>query len=100
YLLDYKKTKLAFDGIEEETDFDCIINTSCEHLENFQSWFQSIPDGKLLILQTNDFFDCAEHVNCVKNLEEFKVMAPMTECFYAGELRLEKYTRFMLIGHK
>ena len=100
YLLDYASTKLILDGKEELTDFGCIINTSCEHLENFQSWYHSIPKGKLLILQTNDFFECAEHVNCVHSLEEFKTMAPMTDCFYAGALKLELYTRFMLIGYK
>ena len=34
-----------------------IINTSCEHIEDFDAWYNSIPDGKLVILQNNNYFD-------------------------------------------
>ena len=37
-------------------DPDTIINTSCEHIRNFNSWYNAIPQGKLLILQSNNFF--------------------------------------------
>ena len=79
---------------------DTIINTSCEHIENFAEWYAKIPDGKLVILQSNNFFQVEEHVNCVKNIKEFGNMAPMTRPLYAGELELPKYKRFMLIGYK
>ena len=36
---------------------DTIINTSCEHIKDFNAWYNSIPDGKLVILQSNDFFE-------------------------------------------
>ena len=77
-----------------------IINTSCEHIENFAEWYAKIPDGKLVILQSNNFFDVPEHVNCVKDITEFGNMAPMSNTLYAGELDLPKYKRFMLIGYK
>ena len=79
---------------------DTIINTSCEHIENFAEWYAKIPDGKLVILQSNNFFEVAEHVNCVNDIEEFKAQAPMSEVLYSGELELPKYKRFMLIGYK
>lgn len=79
---------------------DTIINTSCEHIEEFDKWFDSIPKGKLVILQTNDYFDLPEHVNCVKETMEFGQMAPVSELIYLDHLHLEKYTRFMLIGYK
>ena len=79
---------------------DTIINTSCEHIENFAEWYAKIPDGKLVILQSNNFFQVEEHVNCVNNIEEFKTQAPMLEVLYSGELELPKYKRFMLIGYK
>tara|TARA_B110000977_G_scaffold163232_1_gene209057 strand:- start:3309 stop:4070 length:762 start_codon:yes stop_codon:yes gene_type:complete len=79
---------------------DTIINTSCEHIENFEEWYAKIPAGKLVILQSNNFFEVDEHVNCVSSIKEFTTMAPMDNILYSGELDLPKYKRFMLIGHK
>ena len=79
---------------------DTIINTSCEHIHNFNEWYAKIPYGKLVVLQSNDYFDVEEHVNCVNNVYEFKKMAPMTTLLYMGMRELPKYTRFMLIGYK
>jgi hypothetical protein len=79
---------------------DTIINTSCEHIENFSKWYDLIPDGKLVILQSNNFFEVKEHVNCVGSIEEFAVKAPMQNILYSGELKLPKYKRYMLIGFK
>jgi hypothetical protein len=77
-----------------------IINTSCEHIENFDEWYAKIPSGKLVILQSNNFFDVDEHVNCVEDCTQLRITAPMTTQLYAGELQLPKYKRFMLIGYK
>ena len=79
---------------------DTIINTSCEHIENFAEWYAKITADKLLVLQSNNFFKVNEHVNCVNDIEEFKTQAPMSEVLYSGELELPKYKRFMLIGYK
>lgn len=79
---------------------DTIINTSCEHIENFSEWYSKIPEGKLVILQSNNFFEIKEHVNCSKDAELFSKMSPMKRCLFLGEIQLEKYTRFMKIGYK
>lgn len=79
---------------------DTIINTSCEHIENFTDWYAKIPAGKLVVLQSNDYFEIQEHVNCVNDIYEFKAMAPMSKLYYMGMRELPKYTRFMLIGSK
>ena len=79
---------------------DTIINTSCEHIENFAEWYAKIPINTLVVLQSNNYYEVEEHVNCVKNIKEFGNMAPMTGPLYAGELELPKYKRFMLIGYK
>ena len=79
---------------------DTIINTSCEHIPNFAEWYAKIPDGKLVVLQSNNYYEVEEHVNCVKDIKEFGNMARMTGPLYAGELELPKYKRFMLIGYK
>ena len=36
---------------------DTIINTSCEHIKDFDKWYAMIPKGKLVILQSNDYFN-------------------------------------------
>jgi hypothetical protein len=81
-------------------DPDTIINTSCEHIKDFDIWYDKIPKGKIVALQSNDFFDVAEHINCVGSLTEFTEQTPLTTVLYQGELPLEKYTRYMRIGVK
>ena len=79
---------------------DTIINTSCEHIENFAEWYAKIPIGKLVVLQNNNFFEVDEHGNCVNDLDDFASQSPLTEILYDNELKLPKYTRFMRIGYK
>ena len=54
----------------------------------------------LVCLQSNNFFEVDEHVNCVKNPIEFSEQSSMANCLYSGVLELPKYTRFMRIGIK
>ena len=77
-----------------------IINTSCEHIENFSEWYNKLPDGKLLVLQANNFVEVDEHINTYSNLSQFDSAVPMSRVLYSGELKLEKYTRYMKIGYK
>lgn len=79
---------------------DLIVNTACEHLPDFSAWFSRLPSGALLALQSNDYFACREHVNCVPDLTTFRAQAPLAEVLFAGSRRQKKYTRFMLIGRK
>lgn len=79
---------------------DLIINTSCEHIDNFKQWFEMIPKGVLLVLQSNDFFEEETHINCSKSLSDFQANCPMSETLYAGEKQFPQYTRFMLIGRR
>lgn len=93
---------LDYAGMPAETDAGpcVIVNTSCEHLPDFAGWYDRIPGGRLLVLQSNDYFACAEHVSSVPDLAAFRGQAPMTEVLFAGERRMRHYTRFMLIGRK
>jgi len=79
---------------------DTIINTSCEHIENFPKWWSQIPPKKLVILQSNNYKGITDHINCVSSIKEFKKMASMDNLIYEGQLDLKKYKRFMLIGYK
>jgi hypothetical protein len=86
--------------IEISENIDVIINTSCEHIHNFNSWYDKLPIKKLIALQSTDLED-KEHINNVLSLNEFKAMAPMRYSF-SGEIPIKsgENKRFMLIGHK
>ena len=86
--------------IPQKETADTVINTSCEHIENFDDWYAKIPDGTLVILQSNDFKEVEEHVNISRCLADFAQQTPMTTVHYEGELPTTKYTRFMRIGIK
>ena len=77
-----------------------IINTSCEHIGNFNEWYSKIPNGKILVLQSNDYFDIPEHINCSKSIDHFADATPMNTVFFSHTLSLPKYNRFMRIGVK
>tara|TARA_R110000851_G_scaffold87922_11_gene191720 strand:+ start:2380 stop:5130 length:2751 start_codon:yes stop_codon:yes gene_type:complete len=79
---------------------DTIINTSCEHIPNFTEWYAKIPSGKLVILQSNNFFEVDEHVNCSIDINDFSNQTPLSSVLYSDSLELEKYTRYMRIGIK
>ena len=85
--------------ISRETP-DTIVNTSCEHIPNFSEWYNLLPEGRLIILQSNNYFEIEEHINCSSSLKEFSQSAPMQETLYEGELDLGQYTRYMKIGRK
>lgn len=80
--------------------FDLVINTSCEHVENLPDWFELIPAGTFLTLQSNNYFGIEGHINCVNDLGEFKAQVPIASVDYEGALELKKYTRFMVIGRR
>jgi hypothetical protein len=100
YPLTYK-TKRPDGSLVTLTEMpDTIINTSCEHINNFNQWYNNIPSGKLLVLQGNNYFELPDHVNCSNSLEAFSNNTPMSTVLYEGELELLKYKRFMKIGIK
>lgn len=105
YQVNYVETQLTLvnsKGISDQElyHYDILINTSCEHLKDFKQWYDKIPEGKKIVLQSNNYFDCPEHNNCVASLEDFMTMAPMNHYDFKGALKFNLYTRFMLIGQK
>lgn len=84
----------------ESAPADLVVNTSCEHVRELDRWYEKIPTGQLLALQSNDYFACSEHVNCVADLASFRAQLSMREVLFAGERKFRRYVRFMLIGHK
>jgi len=78
-----------------------IINTACEHMTEAQysKWIGMLPKVTKIIIQSNDYFDHKEHVNCKKDLEEFKHTCGL-DISFSAELQTEKYKRFMIMGQK
>ncbi len=81
-------------------DYDTIINTSCEHFSDFGHWWDKIPEGKFVVLQSNNFTEPEDHVDCVLSVEELSAKAGLSEVRYMGSLPCIKYTRFMVMGVK
>ena len=79
---------------------DTIINTSCEHIKDFNQWYKKIPKGKFVVMQCNNFKEVEEHVNTHDTLESFSQQTPLEVELYSGELDLGKYKRFMRIGYR
>lgn len=80
---------------------DLIINTSAEHMTT--EWFDQIrfkpwKNKPIVAIQSNNYFDLEEHVNCVHSINHMKKIFPMEEILYEGELQLKGYKRVMLIG--
>jgi len=75
-----------------------VVNTSCEHMDN--TWYDDLPKGTFVVLQTNDYFDNEQHSNCCKDLADAVAKYPMSDTYYSGELDTQLYNRFMLIGIK
>jgi trans-aconitate methyltransferase len=78
-----------------------FISTSIEHIhtDDVDSIMFYNPN-KMVALQSNNFYDHPTHINCSETLDDFKeYISPMLkEVYYAGELYLDDYTRFMIIG--
>ena len=100
----------AFTGVDIvtqdmfETDysgFDIIVNTSSEHIENFEGWLNSLPKGIFVILQNNDFYDGKGHVNCFDSLESFvKMCSKFIHVQKGHSISASNYNRFMVMGFK
>ena len=81
---------------------DTVINTSCEHFNHHELsiWWRSIPKGKLVVIQSNNYKAIKEHLGCVNNISQFAELTPMRELLYAGQMKFDNYTRYMRIGYK
>jgi hypothetical protein len=77
---------------------DLIINTSSEHMEDIVKMKRYFKGNPVLAIQSNDYFDLDEHINCVHDVEELILKNEIRKVWYKGDLNFEKYTRFMAIG--
>lgn len=84
------------------SDHNTVINTSVEHMESRQ-WFENIPYGALVILQSNDM-PHDDHSSNHSTLEDFVSDFKVSELFYSGQKLFQyddaNFKRFMIIGKK
>ena len=81
------------------SDADVIINTSCEHISQYEydMWKSGMPHNSLLVLQSNNY-KIPEHVRTANTLDDFKEQCDLERVLFAGEMELPLYKRFMVIG--
>ena len=76
-----------------------VVNTSLTDMQG-QSWFDNIPTGTLVVMQSRDHDPGNEAHSTQDILNRF----PLSEIIYDGKLKLEdpetSYTRYMVIGIK
>jgi hypothetical protein len=87
--LDYRQ--LGSDGV--------VINTSLTDMPG-QAWFDRIPEGTLVVLQSRDH----DPGNAAHSTQDIIDRYPLSEIIYDGKLKLKdpetEYTRYMVIGIK
>ncbi len=86
---------------EYKTEPYIVINTSCEHIthEKYKKWLANVPNSAQIIVQSNDYYELEEHVNCYDSLDQF-TRKSMLEIEVKDDIQLPKYKRFMVIGKK
>lgn len=78
--------------------YNCVVNTSTEHIPDLQSWLNLIEPQTLVVLQNNNTSHLNGHINCAHSIEEFLKMTQLTKILFSGELKFSFYSRYMIIG--
>jgi len=86
--------------VEIAQPVDIYINTSCEHIEDFEAWIDKIPYGCFVALQSNNATQFKEHINCVNSLDEFREQADLGVVLVERVLKFKDYDRYILIGRR
>jgi len=93
---------VSIEEFDKYRKFDVVICTSCEHLEQkvINDMVSKCKKGTLLILQSNDYKEIDDHINCCSNIIDFEMSLNLEKVLYKGVLKLKKFNRFMVIGIK
>jgi hypothetical protein len=103
------KADVLSDDIDEVlSEFNLIINTSCEHMKQLREWyyFDSVKNGTYFALQSNNMFDIEDHTNCVNSLNDFINQLPQgLEIMYSDSIKVPGWEdrnglRFTVIARK
>lgn len=94
-------TEEAFEHITEyDSRYQCIINTSCEHMEreDINMINELKRKSTIVCLQSNNYHSVQSHINTYNSLEEFVDSLDLRKVFYSGTLATPNYDRYMVIG--
>jgi hypothetical protein len=99
---EYEIQHLGQNAVKMVESPDTIINTSCDHIEDFSKWWNMIPKGKLVLLQNNNFKHGNDKntLNTIETVEQLLAQAPVSKILFDGFRDFAKYRRFMMIGIK
>ena len=78
-----------------------IINTSSEHMSDIitmKEYYKDYPIKPILAIQSNNYFEVEDHINCVKDVDELIEKNQIEDVLYKGKRSLPLYDRFMVIG--
>ena len=102
--------KFLFDNIEFKTldtvldinlvkDCQVYINTSIEHIkqEYIDLIFSSLNKGTIFAIQSNNYYNVVDHINCSDSLDDFKSRTQFKELLYANKMPFADYDRYMII---
>ena len=99
-LLNYKDLSFLGEGVFFTPDI--IINTAVEHFHSGK-WYENIPEGKIIAIQSCDLKH-EEHVALCRSEEELKKKFPLKKIFFSGKLLFSyektSFSRYMIIGKK
>lgn len=84
----------ALDYSEPHSNYDLVINCSCEHMKDISADY-----GPTYALQSNDYEGIKGHINLVESTEELALKNNITDILYQDSMKMENYTRFMVIGY-
>ena len=106
---DYKNVQFRWQDIFDDLKLNeyrranLFINTSCEHMAPMKEWpmweWICRKNKPYFAFTSNNMFDIEGHINCVKNIEEFKKQLPdNAEVMIEDQIKDERGIRFLLIG--
>lgn len=81
------------------SDFDLVINTSCEHMRNLDQIRTSNKDA-VYIFQSCDKGTDPGHINPASSTEQLKDQVKLDHVLFAGRYDLGHKSRFMVIGQR
>jgi hypothetical protein len=84
-------------------EYPVVICTSCEHLEQkvINDTINKLDQHSLVALQSNNYKEINEHINCSDSLEDFaNLYVSKLKNIKIYEKDFIKYKRFMIIGTK
>ena len=80
-------------------EYDMYVCTACEHiLQEDLDFLIASRAGSKFVLQSNNYRDSVEHINCKDSLDEFVSEFNFNNIIYQGEIDTGIMKRWMVIG--